>query len=156
MGIINIHLKQVQLIDQKPSSKPWDAVRARGKQKSEVRRVCNRVGEIQSGFSLPEDGKVTEGRSHTGGASSVCGGIGTHVGLWGTLHVDRCGHDDRGTADRKLSPNPPTSFLTKPYSSAPFLTPKPWSATYWERQKPQVCVYWFMQALHSFSYALRA
>lgn len=27
--------------------------------------MCNRVGEIQSGFSLPEGSKVTKGLSHT-------------------------------------------------------------------------------------------
>lgn len=57
-----------------------DAVYARGQQKSEG-RVCNKVGEIQGRFSLPEGGKVTEELSHTGGASGMCGGMGAHTGL---------------------------------------------------------------------------
>lgn len=63
--------------------------------------------------------------------------MGTHTGLWSSLHQGRYGHDERGTADRKFSPNPSDIFPTKPNRSAPVLTPKPWSATYWVRQKLQ-------------------
>lgn len=66
------------------------------------------MGEIQSGFALPEGGKVTEGLKSPGcggggGPSGVCGSMGPHTGLWGSLHWNRDGRNQSVTAQEILS-----------------------------------------------------
>lgn len=74
-----------------------------------------------------------------GGSSGVCGGMGRCTALGGSWLWHRWRHDQRVTAHRKFSPNPPNVFPHQTQGevlmAAPFLTPKPWCATYWERQK---------------------
>lgn len=104
--------------------------------------------------SITKGSKVTEGLSHTGEASDACGGMRTHTGLCGSLHQGSCGHDERGRADRKFSPN----ICPHQTGCAPPLSPQPWSATYWERQKPHppavlLDLHLFVPAgMHSFSH----
>lgn len=92
------------------------------------------MGEIQSGFSLPEGSKVTKGLSHT----DMCVWLAWEYTLvFGVL----CAGGDVGMMRESLrtgnSLQTPDIFPTKPNRSAPVLTPKHWSATYWGRQKLQ-------------------